>query len=195
MESYNLWPNETYTLFFTSLSQRSFKRVIKFTTPQIQISQKVIKNYWIKANFYVIKNYFILSPLRSQQAGTHKWLTIANWLRFLTWLRWLFTPFVFKHLRAWVLVSVKLFCRTLRIQFIHFKEFNAFVDTFVCLLVSSPGPMSGPVQVKTQQGVPSQPSNFRAVDIGENTVTLQWSKPTHSSENIVHYELYYVSIN
>lgn len=56
------------------------------------------------------------------------------------------------------------------------------------------GPMSGPVQVKTQQGVPSQPSNFRAVDIGENSVTLQWSKPTHSSENIVHYELYYVRI-
>lgn len=54
--------------------------------------------------------------------------------------------------------------------------------------------MSGPVQVKTQQGVPSQPSNFRTVDIGENSVTLQWSKPTHSSENIVHYELYYVSI-
>lgn len=52
--------------------------------------------------------------------------------------------------------------------------------------------MSGPVQVKTQPGVPSQPSNFRAVDIGENSVTLQWSKPTHSSENIVHYELYYV---
>ncbi|XP_030241630.1 tyrosine-protein phosphatase Lar isoform X5 [Drosophila navojoa] len=53
------------------------------------------------------------------------------------------------------------------------------------------GPMSTPVQVKTQQGVPSQPSNFRATDIGETAVTLQWSKPTHSSENIVHYELYW----
>lgn len=40
-------------------------------------------------------------------------------------------------------------------------------------------------------GVPSQPSNFRATDIGETAVTLQWSKPTHSSENIVHYELYW----
>lgn len=42
-----------------------------------------------------------------------------------------------------------------------------------------------------QPGVPSQPNNFRATDIGETTVTLQWSKPTHSSENIVHYELYW----
>ncbi|XP_065084231.1 tyrosine-protein phosphatase Lar isoform X2 [Ochlerotatus camptorhynchus] len=53
------------------------------------------------------------------------------------------------------------------------------------------GPMSNPVQVKTQQGVPSQPSNFRATDIGETAVTLQWSRPTHSGENIVHYELYW----
>jgi len=41
------------------------------------------------------------------------------------------------------------------------------------------------------KGVPSQPSNFRATDIGETAVTLQWTKPTHSSENIVHYELYW----
>lgn len=40
-------------------------------------------------------------------------------------------------------------------------------------------------------GVPSQPSNFRATDIDETSATLQWSKPTHSSENIVHYELYW----
>lgn len=77
------------------------------------------------------------------------------------------------------------------------------------------GPMSNPVQVKTQQGtcrsslkkltlkcnlrifvpslpgVPSQPSNFRATDIGETAVTLQWSRPSHSGENIVHYELYW----
>nr|CAH7755220.1 unnamed protein product [Callosobruchus chinensis] len=54
-----------------------------------------------------------------------------------------------------------------------------------------PGPLSAPVHVKTQQGVPSQPSNLRATDIGEGTVTLQWSKPTHSGENIVSYELYW----
>lgn len=54
-----------------------------------------------------------------------------------------------------------------------------------------PGPLSGPVQVKTQQGVPSQPSNLRASDIGETSVTLQWSKPLHSSENIVSYDLYW----
>lgn len=40
-------------------------------------------------------------------------------------------------------------------------------------------------------GVPSQPSNLRATDIGETSVTLQWSKPTHSGENIVSYELYW----
>lgn len=82
------------------------------------------------------------------------------------------------------------------------------------------GPMSTPVKVKTQPGtfdgiscspiwilsnglcffssffridtgVPSQPNNFRATEIGETEVVLQWSKPTHSGENIVHYELYW----
>lgn len=48
----------------------------------------------------------------------------------------------------------------------------------------------GRTDVSTK-GVPSQPSNFRATDIGETAVTLQWSKPTHSSDNIVHYELYW----
>ncbi|XP_044737145.1 tyrosine-protein phosphatase Lar isoform X1 [Chrysoperla carnea] len=54
-----------------------------------------------------------------------------------------------------------------------------------------PGPLSVPVQVKTQQGVPSQPDGLRATDIGETSVTLQWSRPQHSSENIVDYELYW----
>ncbi|KAK5642104.1 hypothetical protein RI129_008271 [Pyrocoelia pectoralis] len=54
-----------------------------------------------------------------------------------------------------------------------------------------PGPLSPPVHVKTQQGVPSQPTNLRASDIGETAVTLQWSKPTHSGENIVSYELHW----
>ncbi|XP_045464788.1 tyrosine-protein phosphatase Lar isoform X5 [Harmonia axyridis] len=54
-----------------------------------------------------------------------------------------------------------------------------------------PGPLSAPVHVKTQQGVPSQPSNLRASDIGETTVTLEWTKPTHSGESIVSYELYW----
>lgn len=40
-------------------------------------------------------------------------------------------------------------------------------------------------------GVPSQPSNLRAPDTGETTVTLQWTKPTHSGETIVSYELYW----
>lgn len=53
------------------------------------------------------------------------------------------------------------------------------------------GPLSTPIQVKTQPGVPSQPSNFRSIETEETSVTLQWSKPTHSGENIVHYELYW----
>ncbi|XP_075224407.1 tyrosine-protein phosphatase Lar isoform X3 [Lycorma delicatula] len=54
-----------------------------------------------------------------------------------------------------------------------------------------PGPLSEPVLVKTQQGVPSQPSNLRATDVGETSVSLQWSRPSHSGENIVSYELYW----
>lgn len=71
-----------------------------------------------------------------------------------------------------------------------------------------PGPLSPPVHVKTQQGeivwieavasiehffagVPSQPSNLMASDIGESAVTLQWNKPTHSGESIASYELYW----
>ncbi|XP_046401143.1 tyrosine-protein phosphatase Lar isoform X4 [Ischnura elegans] len=54
-----------------------------------------------------------------------------------------------------------------------------------------PGPLSAPVQVKTQQGVPSQPSSLHATDIGETSVSLKWSKPSHSGENIVSYELYW----
>lgn len=42
-----------------------------------------------------------------------------------------------------------------------------------------------------KSGVPSQPSNFRATDIGETDVVLQWSKPIHSNDNIVQYELYW----
>ncbi|XP_044590201.1 tyrosine-protein phosphatase Lar isoform X7 [Cotesia glomerata] len=54
-----------------------------------------------------------------------------------------------------------------------------------------PGPLSQPIQIKTQQGVPSQPENLSVVDVGENSVTLQWSKPAHSAENILSYELYW----
>lgn len=54
-----------------------------------------------------------------------------------------------------------------------------------------PSPLSAPVSVKTQQGVPSQPQNFRAHTIGESSVTFTWSKPSHSSEVIVSYELYW----
>ncbi|XP_039755971.1 tyrosine-protein phosphatase Lar isoform X2 [Pararge aegeria] len=54
-----------------------------------------------------------------------------------------------------------------------------------------PGPISAPVQVKTQQGVPSQPSNLVAVEAGETSVTLNWKRPAHAGDNIVSYELYW----
>ncbi|XP_059488383.1 tyrosine-protein phosphatase Lar-like [Neocloeon triangulifer] len=54
-----------------------------------------------------------------------------------------------------------------------------------------PGPLSPPVHVKTQQGVPSQPSNLRATDIGETSFVLHWNRPVHAGENIVSYELYW----
>ncbi|XP_044016557.1 tyrosine-protein phosphatase Lar isoform X5 [Aphidius gifuensis] len=54
-----------------------------------------------------------------------------------------------------------------------------------------PGPLSQAKQIKTQQGVPSQPENLSVVETGESSVTLQWSKPAHSAENILSYELYW----
>ena len=54
-----------------------------------------------------------------------------------------------------------------------------------------PGTPSEPVQVKTQQGVPSQPMNLRIVSITENSATLSWKKPAHSGERILGYELYW----
>ncbi|XP_066491388.1 receptor-type tyrosine-protein phosphatase S isoform X3 [Tiliqua scincoides] len=51
------------------------------------------------------------------------------------------------------------------------------------------GPLSDPIQVKTQQGVPGQPMNFRAEAKSENTILLTWSPPRQ--EIIVKYELLY----
>ncbi|KAG8188904.1 hypothetical protein JTE90_014959 [Oedothorax gibbosus] len=54
-----------------------------------------------------------------------------------------------------------------------------------------PGPHSAPVQVKTQQGVPSQPSNLRVLATSSTTVHVSWSKPSHSGEKVVGYDLYW----
>ena len=51
--------------------------------------------------------------------------------------------------------------------------------------------MSGSVQVKTQQGVPSQPVGLVAGEVGSTTIRLTWDQPDHSGENIVSYELYW----
>jgi len=46
-------------------------------------------------------------------------------------------------------------------------------------------------QVKTQQGVPGQPSNFRVIETRATSVKLGWQPPAHSGENIISYELYW----
>ncbi|XP_060088873.1 receptor-type tyrosine-protein phosphatase S isoform X14 [Heteronotia binoei] len=51
------------------------------------------------------------------------------------------------------------------------------------------GPLSDPIQVKTQQGVPGQPMNFRAEAKSESSILLTWSPPRQ--EMIVKYELIY----
>uniref|UniRef100_A0A8V1ADT1 Receptor-type tyrosine-protein phosphatase S n=1 Tax=Gallus gallus TaxID=9031 RepID=A0A8V1ADT1_CHICK len=48
------------------------------------------------------------------------------------------------------------------------------------------GPLSDPIQVKTQQGVPGQPMNFRAEAKTETSIVLSWSPPRQ--EIIVKYE-------
>ncbi|UYV73143.1 PTPRD [Cordylochernes scorpioides] len=54
-----------------------------------------------------------------------------------------------------------------------------------------PGPLSAPVQVKTQQGVPSQPTNLRVVATSSTTVQVSWTQPSHSGEKVVGYEVYW----
>ncbi|UYV65210.1 PTPRD [Cordylochernes scorpioides] len=54
-----------------------------------------------------------------------------------------------------------------------------------------PGPLSSPVQVKTQQGVPSQPSNLRSVATTSTSVQLTWTRPAHPRETIVGYVIYW----
>ncbi|XP_036898533.1 receptor-type tyrosine-protein phosphatase S isoform X5 [Sturnira hondurensis] len=49
------------------------------------------------------------------------------------------------------------------------------------------GPLSDPIQVKTQPGVPGQPMNFRAEAKSETSIGLSWSPPRQ--ESIVMYEL------
>ncbi|KAG8454511.1 hypothetical protein GDO86_000939 [Hymenochirus boettgeri] len=51
------------------------------------------------------------------------------------------------------------------------------------------GPLSDPIQVKTQQGVPGQPMNFRAEAKSETSIGLTWSPPRQDS--ILKYELSY----
>ena len=54
-----------------------------------------------------------------------------------------------------------------------------------------PGPLSVPVQVKTQQGVPGQPQELKAVKVTATQVQMNWRKPSHSRDAITGYEIYW----
>ncbi|XP_070563070.1 LOW QUALITY PROTEIN: receptor-type tyrosine-protein phosphatase delta-like [Ptychodera flava] len=55
------------------------------------------------------------------------------------------------------------------------------------------GPLSPIVKVKTQQGVPSQPLDFRGEAISPTAIQLNWAAPSHAEDSITAYELYYNS--
>ena len=54
-----------------------------------------------------------------------------------------------------------------------------------------PGPVSLPIQAKTEQGVPGQPRDFRWTSVTPTAVTLEWKAPFHIGDNVVGYELYW----
>lgn len=54
-----------------------------------------------------------------------------------------------------------------------------------------PGPLSAPIQVKTQEGVPSQPIDLRAVAKSSTKVQVSWHRPTHTGEGVLGYDLYW----
>ncbi|XP_069195928.1 tyrosine-protein phosphatase Lar isoform X6 [Procambarus clarkii] len=54
-----------------------------------------------------------------------------------------------------------------------------------------PGPLSEPVKVKTQQGVPSQPTNLLPSRVTATSIELSWTRPSHQGENIISYELFW----
>ena len=57
--------------------------------------------------------------------------------------------------------------------------------------IGSCGPPSLPFLVKTQVGVPGQPTNIRVIDQQATSLMLEWSPPILSSDNIIAYELYW----
>ncbi|XP_039623041.1 LOW QUALITY PROTEIN: receptor-type tyrosine-protein phosphatase S [Polypterus senegalus] len=51
------------------------------------------------------------------------------------------------------------------------------------------GPFSEPIHLKTQQGVPGQPMNFRSEALSDTSIRLSWDPPRQ--ENIIKYDLHY----
>ena len=71
------------------------------------------------------------------------------------------------------------------------KSLQIYTIKVQALSARGPGPLSAPVQVKTQQGVPGQPQELRAGSVTATTVQLNWRKPSHSREAITGYEIYW----
>ncbi|XP_066298195.1 receptor-type tyrosine-protein phosphatase delta-like isoform X2 [Branchiostoma lanceolatum] len=55
------------------------------------------------------------------------------------------------------------------------------------------GPLSPPIQVKTEQGVPSQPTAFRCQGQSESSIQLMWNAAQLEESTVDSYELYYNS--
>lgn len=53
------------------------------------------------------------------------------------------------------------------------------------------GPLSEPIQVKTQQGVPEQPTNLQGEALSPNSIQLTWDAPEATEANLESYELYF----
>ncbi|CAL4124379.1 unnamed protein product, partial [Meganyctiphanes norvegica] len=73
---------------------------------------------------------------------------------------------------------------------------NLTPDTIYTISVQAhtgigPGPLSDPVKVKAQQGVPSQPTNLQPVHVTATEMELRWTRPSYQGENIISYELYW----
>ncbi|XP_035525498.1 receptor-type tyrosine-protein phosphatase S-like [Morone saxatilis] len=53
------------------------------------------------------------------------------------------------------------------------------------------GPLSDMVQVKTQQGVPGQPSKFQVGAVSDTSIELTW-EPAFETKGVINYELRYI---
>ena len=99
-----------------------------------------------------------------------------------------YTPLPTLPLKAWEVQSVDNNQLT---TISNLQEQSIYSIRVQALTNRGPGPLSPPVQVKTQQGVPSQPLNLAATATSATTVQLNWNKPSNTGESIIGYEVYW----